>query len=206
MWNYGTWVYRSAGISFLAHLRWLCGGAVPFGCPSPAEPYSWCGIPRCSCSPGLCGCHSQCFVTSDPLCSRSLTIPLLSRIRFEFSPVKSQGPSAQALCVQQVTRNCWASSAPLPSQRWAGRSLSWATLLWPCPVLVGTFHIWQSFSFSKIPLELLSPAVSLQQLFLIGCHRKRGESKLDISFFVLNFLMQEQTVKPFYEGIYIRRL
>lgn len=49
---------------------------------------------------GTAAWHSRRFVRNDPLCSQSLTIPLLSRIRFEFSPVspKDHLPRHKSVC------------------------------------------------------------------------------------------------------------
>lgn len=85
----------------------------PFVPPLPQVSVQWCCVvwavpaqvscagahsqlsvsPRWSSSPDLCSTvawHSQHFIRNDPLCSQSLTIPLLSRIKFEFSPVSPE--------------------------------------------------------------------------------------------------------------------
>lgn len=129
-----TWVRTFLGISFLAHLyprcpRSLCSGAVLFGLCQPrwAAVHSRLSVsPRRSSSPDLCGTvawHSRCFVRNDPLCSQSLTIPLLSRIKFEFSPVSPEDhlPRHKSVCSYWPS-DCWTASAPLLSWRCVGRS------------------------------------------------------------------------------------
>lgn len=129
-----TWVHTFLGISFLAHLyprcpRSLCSGAVLFGLCQPrwAAAHSRLSVsPRQSSSPDLCGTvawHSRHFVRNDPLCSQSLTVPLLSRIKFEFSPVSPEDhlPRHKSVCSYWPS-DCWTASAPLLSWRCVGRS------------------------------------------------------------------------------------